>query len=293
MNLHTERLELRLQTPHEVLKWVDSLSLDVQREISAEWLARLRSATTADPWSCTFTIIEKLSGVSVGSCGFKGPPLESGSVEIAYGIDERYRSLGYATESDPGDLKDYIEAATSIECVPPILPWSGGVPEVQRRLPQPERLLEAGEVLSVSWRTQGRRLKNRVAEPSEVQNPEFPFPGLYAVHASIDVITSERVVNLRSNEQLVQVGGSRAMPKYTFGHLLAVDESGTTAVLDLGSRHKVEPGDQFMHLSKQTPWKLTVTKVSRGHSWGQIELLSPNTARPPLPGMGATLTTKQ
>ena len=89
------------------------------------------------------------------------------------------------------------------------------------------------------------------------------------------------------------VGGSRAMPRYTFGHLLAVDAGGKTAVLDLGSRHKVEAGDQFMHFSKQTPWKLTVTGVSPGHSWGRIELLSPNTERPPLPGMGATLNTKK
>jgi hypothetical protein len=154
-------------------------------------------------------------------------------------------------------------------------------------------LLLAGKVLSVRWRTQGRQLKNRVTDPNEVQNPTFPFPGLYSVHATLDVITSERAVTLRSNEQLVPVGGSRATPRYTFGHLLVVDKGGKTAVLDLGSRHKVEPGDQFMHFSKQTPWKLTVSKVSPGHSWGQIELLSPNTERPPLPGMGATLNTKK
>jgi hypothetical protein len=194
---------------------------------------------------------------------------------------------------DPGDVKAYIEAAIGIECVPAVVPWSGGVPEIRRRLPQPEYLFKAGEVLSVRWQTKGRHLKNRVTDANEVQNPEFPFPGLYSVHASLDVITSERVVTLRSNEQLVPVGGSRAMPRYTFGHLLVVDAGGKTAVLDLGSRQKVESGDQFMHFSKQTPWKLTVTKVSPGHSWGHIELLSPKTERPPIPGMGATLMTKE
>lgn len=192
---------------------------------------------------------------------------------------------------DPGDVEDYIEAAIDIECVPAVRPWRGGVPGIRRTLPQPEYLLKAGEVLSVRWQTKGRHLKNRVTDPNEVQNPEFPFPGLYSVHASLDVITSKRVISLRSNEQLVPVGGSRAMPRYTFGHLLVVDAGGQTAVLDLGSRHKVEPGDQFMHFSKQTPWKLTVTGISPGHSWGRIELLSPNTKRLPLPGMGATLNT--
>lgn len=113
MNLYTQRLELRLQTPSEALKWVDSLSPDVKREISAEWLARLRNATAADPWTCTFTIIEKLSRLSVGSCGFKGPPLESGSVEIAYGIDDPYRCNGYATES----ARSLVEFARNVEGV--------------------------------------------------------------------------------------------------------------------------------------------------------------------------------
>src|SRR3954463_2029932 len=54
-----------------------------------------------------------------------------------------------------GDLKDYLEAATSIECVPAVRRWIGGVKEGQRKSPQPEHLLEPGAVLSVSWRTQG------------------------------------------------------------------------------------------------------------------------------------------
>lgn len=99
MNLDTEKLQLRLQTPGQVLQWVDSLPIDVKREISAEWLAKVRSAIAADPWTCMFTIIQKSSGIPVGSCGFKGPPLDSGVVEIAYGIDEAYRCNGYATES--------------------------------------------------------------------------------------------------------------------------------------------------------------------------------------------------
>ena len=55
----------------------------------------------------------------------------------------------------------------------------------------------------------------------------------------------------------------------------------------------VEVGDQFMHFSKKTPWKLTVNKVSPGYSWGQIELLSSNADWPPRPGMGAALITNK
>jgi hypothetical protein len=82
----------------------------------------------------------------------------------------------------------------------------GGVTVGQRKSPQPEQVLKPGETLSVRWRTEGRHLKNRVTNPNEVQNPEFPFPGLYSVHATVHVITSERTVPLRSNEQLVSVG---------------------------------------------------------------------------------------
>lgn len=194
---------------------------------------------------------------------------------------------------DAGGLKDYVEAATSIESVPAILRWRGEVLERQRTSPQPEQVLEAGMVLSVRWQTEGRRLKNRVTNPNDVQNPEFPFPGLYSVHATINVITSEGTVPLRSNEQLVPVGGSRAMPKYTLGRLSQVEADGKTAMVDLGSRHKIEPGDQFQHLSKLAHWKLTVTKVEAGYSMGNLELVFPASTKSPPPGLEVTLIQKK
>ena len=106
-------------------------------------------------------------------------------------------------------MTDYLEAAANIECVPAIAPWMGGVAQGQRMSPQPQHSLKAGETLTVRWQSEGRKLKNRVTNPNEVQNPTFPFAGLYSVHATIDVITGEGVVRLRSNEQLVPVGGSR------------------------------------------------------------------------------------
>jgi RimJ/RimL family protein N-acetyltransferase len=51
------------------------------------------------PWTHGFTIAERPSGAVIGSCGFKGPPDPDGMVEIAYGIDPRYRGRGYAKEA--------------------------------------------------------------------------------------------------------------------------------------------------------------------------------------------------
>ncbi len=197
------------------------------------------------------------------------------------------------TRDDAGDLKDYIDAATSIECVPAVAKWMGGVQMTYRKAPQPEQVIKPGEVLTVRWQTEGRHLKNRVTNPNEVQNPEFPFAGLYSVHATVNVITTDRTVMLRSNEQLVSVGGSRAMPKSTLGELWQVDADAKTAMLGLGSLHKVEPGDQFEHLTKGDYWKLIITKVEPTYSTGNLEMLRPARLTPPARGMEVTLIQKK
>jgi hypothetical protein len=177
-------------------------------------------------------------------------------------------------DEETGDLKDYLEAATSIESVPAVAPWSGGVRAGQRTLPQPEQVLKAGEVLSVQWRTDRRRIKNAVTDPNVVQNPEFPFPGLYSVHATLNILTSGGTVRLRSNEQLVPVAGGRAMPKYTFGRLWHVATEINQGTVNLGSLHKIEVGDQFeIGHAKGGHWKLTVTRVDPEASTGDIEVL--------------------
>src|SRR5688572_30382979 len=76
----------------------------------------------------------------------------------------------WRSDEQQGDLKEYLDAATSIECVPEVRPWSGGVQAVYRNKPQPEQTLEAGQTLSATWQTEGRHLKNRVLNPNEVQN---------------------------------------------------------------------------------------------------------------------------
>src|SRR5256885_10716752 len=73
---------------------------------------------------------------------------------------------------EAGDLKDYIDAATSIECVPAVQRWMGGGQMGHRQSPQPEHSLKPGAVLSVRWPTEGRHLHKPVKNPNEVQNPE-------------------------------------------------------------------------------------------------------------------------
>ncbi len=170
----------------------------------------------------------------------------------------------------------------------------GGDAERGRTSPQPEHVLKAGEALSARWKSDARRLKNRVTNPNEVQNPEFPFPGLYSVHATVDVTTSEGTVRLRSNEQLVAVGGSRKMPKHTRGQLWEVDKEKKTALVGLGSLHKVEVGDQFeIGHPKGMHWRMTVTEVDPRYSRGNLELLTRSTyppySEPPHRFMDATL----
>jgi hypothetical protein len=175
-------------------------------------------------------------------------------------------------DRDRGGLKDFIEASTSIQTHPAIAPWVGQVLMPHRTLPQPEYVLKAGEVLPVGWHSEGRRLKGKVTDPNNVQNPEFPFPGLYSVHATLKIETGDRTVLLRSNEQLVAVGASRESPKHSYGQLIGVDADAKTATLGLGALHKIEPGDEFQIRTGMTDlWKLTVTQVAPDYSAGRLE----------------------
>jgi hypothetical protein len=175
-------------------------------------------------------------------------------------------------QENDGNLNAYLEASTSIETYPPIAPWIGQVQEGRRISPQPERVLQPGEVLSLRWQTTGRQLKNGVSDPNAVQNPQFPTPGLYSVHATLVAHTPQGPVRLRSNEQLVPVGGGREMPKHTYGQLGEVDAAAKTATVNLGSLHKIKPGDQFrIRTGMLDFWKLTITHVNSEFSSGRLE----------------------
>ena len=75
------------------------MSPEERAYVSPAWLAQLDAATTADPWTHGFAVIERQGGEAIGSAGFTGPPDQEGAVEMAYAIDPPFRGRGYATEA--------------------------------------------------------------------------------------------------------------------------------------------------------------------------------------------------
>ncbi len=71
----------------------------VSKDVSPEWLARLESATEADPWIHGFGLLHVASGMVIGMGSFTGPPAADGVVEIAYAVVPEYQRKGYATEA--------------------------------------------------------------------------------------------------------------------------------------------------------------------------------------------------
>ena len=52
-----------------------------------------------DPVYGNFVVVEQASGNAIGTIGFFGPPDETGTVMIGYGLVEPARGHGYATEA--------------------------------------------------------------------------------------------------------------------------------------------------------------------------------------------------
>jgi [ribosomal protein S5]-alanine N-acetyltransferase len=98
MELGTPRLRLVLQTRAEIERMIDAMPEHQRAQVSPDWLARMRAATAPDPWTFAFRILRLDSGEVVGSCAFKGRPVE-GAVEISYAIDVQHQHNGYATEA--------------------------------------------------------------------------------------------------------------------------------------------------------------------------------------------------
>jgi [ribosomal protein S5]-alanine N-acetyltransferase len=105
MELQTRRLNVVLQTREEVEQMIADLPEDQRAQISPEWLARMRASPAGDPWLYAFQLVAKDTGSTVGTCSFKGPPVD-GVVEIAYGTKAGHEGKGYATEAAQA-LVDY------------------------------------------------------------------------------------------------------------------------------------------------------------------------------------------
>ncbi|MEX1232889.1 MAG: GNAT family N-acetyltransferase [Planctomycetaceae bacterium] len=98
-HMQTRSLKLVLQTLEEARAEVEAMSPADRSHVSADWLARLRALTSADPWTLGFSLVLRNSDTVVGSAGFKGPPAADGVVEIAYGVNPEHQGRGYATEA--------------------------------------------------------------------------------------------------------------------------------------------------------------------------------------------------
>jgi ribosomal-protein-alanine N-acetyltransferase len=80
-------------------------------EVSEEWMTALRSSERADPWRHGFFLILRESRSAIGAAGFKGPPDDTGMVEIAYGVAPSFEGQGYATEAVAGLVAFALETA--------------------------------------------------------------------------------------------------------------------------------------------------------------------------------------
>jgi RimJ/RimL family protein N-acetyltransferase len=97
--LYTTNLDLVLDNRERTLARIEAMSPEDKAQLSADWLAKLRGSKFQDPWVHGFDMVNRETGMSVGSCGFKGPPDADGAVEIAYGVHPDHQRNGYATES--------------------------------------------------------------------------------------------------------------------------------------------------------------------------------------------------
>ena len=97
----TARLRLKLESTEAVLARIESMSPADRAEVSSEWLARMIKAEPS-AWTHGFEILDRITEITVGSCGYKGPPDSDGAVEIAYGIHPDHRGRGYAKEAAMG-----------------------------------------------------------------------------------------------------------------------------------------------------------------------------------------------
>ena len=98
MQIQTESLKLILQSRDEVESMIEAMTASERAQVSPDWLIGVRAAEEPSPWVFPFRVVNSETNAVVGSCSFKGPPLD-GIVEIAYAIETEYEGNGFATEA--------------------------------------------------------------------------------------------------------------------------------------------------------------------------------------------------
>ncbi|MGV3756387.1 MAG: GNAT family N-acetyltransferase [Verrucomicrobiota bacterium] len=99
LNLLTPRLTLVLQSMEDIRAMIAGFPPEVRAQLSPVWLEQVAAATEATPWVHGFSLHHRVTGLPVGSVGFKGPPSTDGLVEIAYQVYPDHQGQGYATEA--------------------------------------------------------------------------------------------------------------------------------------------------------------------------------------------------
>ena len=97
MQLLTQRLKVILLTSEEVEEMIAAMPEGDCAQVSPEWLALVRASMDGEPWTRAFRAMHRDGGAVIGSCSFKGPPVD-GVVEVAYAVEPGHEGNGYATE---------------------------------------------------------------------------------------------------------------------------------------------------------------------------------------------------
>jgi len=108
--IKTPRVELAQITTAHVVAWRAGpgefqrlFGLTVADDLADFWegYEKLLSKLTVPPdeWLLGYQVILPPERKVIGGCGYKGPPLDDGSIEIAYITAPAYRGQGYATEA--------------------------------------------------------------------------------------------------------------------------------------------------------------------------------------------------
>ena len=99
--IHTGALHLIPHTLDLARALVAEMNPSQRAEVSPDWMALVESGN-ADAWALGYTMKLRHTGITVGNCGFKGPPGSEGAVEIAYGVSPENEGKGYATDAARG-----------------------------------------------------------------------------------------------------------------------------------------------------------------------------------------------
>lgn len=97
MIIETERLKIYTASQDEMTRFIDKQSDEILKAAYLEMLDGALNHPKDWQWYAIW-MIELKDGTHIGEMSFKGLN-EDGSVEIGYGISEKYRGCGYATEA--------------------------------------------------------------------------------------------------------------------------------------------------------------------------------------------------